>query len=161
MKKGEIVGFYVKRAREKIGASQESLAEHLGTSIRFVSMVERGERKLPLGYFDAVAVFLNADLKELFSAKLMEEMREKKIRQMRDELESDFDVDQKLELEQVRFLRLSEINELVRFYEVKMQDHIAEIKSHCAHRERIKKQIEILSREKSLLGFGQTSMDFE
>lgn len=155
MKKGEFVGQVLREARENIGASQESLSFHIGTSIKFVSMVETGERKLPLAYFPAVSEFLNLDLKKLFKAKLKEEMRDKKIKQMKRDLENSDEVTSKIELSCLKKMRSDEIDELIRFYNLKLQDHLAELKSHTAHRDRIRKQIEILTEEKELLGFGQ------
>lgn len=62
------VGRRIRAHREKLGISQEKLAEQLGYHRTYLGSVERGERNLTLGSLEALAERLGVEPLELLRA---------------------------------------------------------------------------------------------
>lgn len=162
MKRRLSVGELIRAKRQEQECSQEAVAMSIGVSIRFISLIENGDRQLPLNHFQAVAQFLDIPLKELFNAKMLDEENNAKMRKMRKELNSEGDqVSRAIQLHRMKEMRAKEIDEFLRFLEMQRQEHIAQIKISGIEKQRIEAQIKILNEEKELLGFGQLEMKLE
>jgi len=61
----KLVGSRIKSARNRVGITQEALAEKLDVSIGYVSQVERGITKISLDLLASISAALNCDLAEL------------------------------------------------------------------------------------------------
>lgn len=55
------LGANVRTERKRRALTQESLAEHLGITPRYLAAIERGERNLTLDSIEALAVQLGVD----------------------------------------------------------------------------------------------------
>lgn len=157
------VGQLIRRKRKSLGCSQEAIAEHLGVSIKFISLVEAGERQLVVDHFQKVSEFLGIPLKDFLIAKVFDEQIQIKMKKLRKELlDSGTDEVQKaIELAKVKELRAREICDLLRYYEMQKEEYTAQIKAATAHRTSIERQMQLLNEEKHLLGFGQMAFEFK
>lgn len=155
------VGQIIRQKRQALGCSQEAIAEHLGVSIKFISLMEAGKRQVMVKHFQKIAEFLQIPMSDMITAKVFDEEIHLKMKKLRRELmDGEHDEVQKaIELAKVKELRAREICDLLRYFEVQLQEYNAEIKAASAHRQRLKKQMQILNEEKSLLGFGQLTFD--
>lgn len=159
MKKKKTVGQLIREKRKETDCSQEAIAEALGVSIKFISLVERGERQLSVEHFPKLANFLEIPLKTLFQSKLYDEKTQERLRSIRQDLENESDeVKRALDLNRIRDLRKKELDELIKFLEFQRQDYIAQIKTGTIEKQRVEAQIALLVEEKELLGFGQLQM---
>lgn len=55
----------IKRCRQRGGLTQEQLAQQLGVSLRYVSMLEQNARNLSIESLNKIANCLNVDIAEL------------------------------------------------------------------------------------------------
>jgi transcriptional regulator with XRE-family HTH domain len=162
-KKHLSVGALIKEKRQAMECSQEAIATEIGVSIKFISLVENGERQLSVEHFPKIAQFLEIPLKELFNAKLFDEKTQTELRRIRKELiggDSD-QVGNAIRLNTLKELRSKEIDEMLKFLEVQRQDFIAQIKIGTIEKTRVDAQIKLLSEEKQALGFGQMQLSLE
>ena len=58
-------GVKLRDVRQRVGISQESLAEKAGLHRTYVSSVERGERNISLQNIERLALALNVSLRDL------------------------------------------------------------------------------------------------
>jgi len=147
----------IRSTRKAQEISQEAIAEALGVSIKFISLVENEERQLAVEHFPKLAEFLEIPLKELFNAKLFDDKTISEYRKIRKELldpESD-QVGKAIRLKSIKKMRVKEIDEIVKFLEIQKQEAIAQAKIGTIEKCRIEKQIQLLTEEKKSLGFGQ------
>lgn len=162
--KGKVTcGQLIKKQRTRLECSQEALATHLGVSVKFVSLVERGERGLPVEHFQNISEFLEIPMGELIRAKVYDEDTKLRIRQIQQELffGCEDEVSKAISLNQVKEYRVQEIDELVKFLNFQLEDYKAQIKAAQIHKKTIERQISILIEEKEELGFGQSQMNLE
>lgn len=61
----KLIGGRIKAARNKLGYTQEALAEKLEVSVGYVSQVERGITKISLDLLAEIATILSCDLATL------------------------------------------------------------------------------------------------
>jgi transcriptional regulator with XRE-family HTH domain len=161
MKDRLTVGQLIKKKRTAIGCSQEAVGAHLGLSIKFISLVENGERHLKVDYMKKVSEFLDIPMKDFITAKVFDEQIQIKIKKLRSELDGGplDEVQKAIELAKIKELRAMEIEDLLRFLEYQSQEYEAQIKTGLVHKKRVKRQMDLLIEEKQLLGFGQLSLD--
>ena len=86
MKKKKTVAQLVKEHRKLADCSQEAIAVELGVSIKFVSLVENGERQLPVEHIPKLSKFLEIPIKELFRAKMYDQKIHDEMKRVRKEL---------------------------------------------------------------------------
>jgi transcriptional regulator with XRE-family HTH domain len=156
MREKVTVGQLIRAKRLEIGCSQEAVAEHLGLSTKFISYVENGERYLKVDHLQKLSEFLEIPMKDFILAKVFEENIQLKLKKLRSELQGkDDEVQKAIDLARVKELRAIEIEDLLRFLEYQRQDYEAQIKSGLIHKKRVERQMDLLTEERELLGFGQ------
>lgn len=163
LKKTKSVGDLIRSKRNEMECSQEAVAEYIGVSIKFISLVENGERQLAVEHFPKVANFLEIPLKELFNAKLFDQKTQHELKRIKRELinESGDEVSKAIRMKSLKELRVKEIDELLKYLGVQRQDFIAQVKIGSIEKTRLDNQIRLLSEEKEALGFGQMTLDVE
>ncbi len=67
----KLIGERIRRQRKAKGLTQETMAEHLGVSIGYVSQVERGITKISLDLLGAISSTLDCDVASLVSQSAM------------------------------------------------------------------------------------------
>ena len=60
-----LIGERIKKNRKARGLTQDTLAEHLGVSVGYVSQVERGITKISLDLLGAISSILGCDIASL------------------------------------------------------------------------------------------------
>lgn len=65
LKKDAAIGKRIKRLRNKVGLTQEGLAEKIGVSTTHVGLVETGNRRMSLKTLQKVASVLRVKVKDL------------------------------------------------------------------------------------------------
>jgi transcriptional regulator with XRE-family HTH domain len=63
-----IFGQNLRRARERLGISQEDLAEKAGLHRTYIGSVERGERNVSIDNMERLAGAVNSSIQELLGA---------------------------------------------------------------------------------------------
>lgn len=161
MSKKKTLGRIIREKRQVLDCSQEAVAAALGVSIKFISLVENGERQLSCDHFPRLSEFLEIPLKVLFQAKFSEDNSQNEIRRIRKELsESSGEVQRAIDFNRIRDVRIAEIEEKIKFLEMKRQNFISKIRIAYVERQQVENQIQTLTDEKTLLGFGQLEMSF-
>ena len=61
----KLIGIRIKAARNRMGITQEILAEKLDVSIGYISQVERGITKISLDLLGAISTVLSCDVADL------------------------------------------------------------------------------------------------
>lgn len=159
MKTKKTVGQIIREKRKEIHCSQEAIAEALGVSIKFISLVENGERQLSVTHFTELSKFLDIPVKTLFESKLQEDKTHDSLRKIKKDLEGGGNqVKNAIEMNRIRDFRVREIEELIKFLKFQRQHYICQIKTGTIEKQRVESQIALLIEEKELLGFGQLQM---
>lgn len=161
MKKNKSVGQLLKEKRLELECSQEAVATEIGVSIKFISLVENGERQLSVNHFPKVANFLGIEIKDLFNSKLYDEKSQSEMRRIKRELSESMNdqVGNAIRLNNAKEFRVKEIDELIRFLEMSREDYSAQIKINTINKTKVENQIKLLNEEKEVLGFGQLQME--
>lgn len=81
MKLKELIGIRIKRLRQERKLSQESLAERVGISPKYVSSIERGKENPTLDIVIKLAGALHVEVEDVFTV-VQEETDPKKLREI-------------------------------------------------------------------------------
>ena len=65
MEQANIIGFNIKKIRERLGYNQDEVADFLSVSRPFISLIETGEREVSLPHMERLADLFNIDIIDL------------------------------------------------------------------------------------------------